>query len=167
MCIRDRITGSGPQDRDETILDHKPFAVIADHLSRNGIAVLRYDERGVGASSGEFAGATSADLATDVEAAIDRLKRRKDVDATRIILAGHSEGGLLAPMIASRRDDVAGVILLAPPGVNGAKIAVNQSRLIAEASGEADAKELEGQEKFLKIASVSYTHLTLPTICSV
>lgn len=146
------ITGSGPQDRDETILDHKPFAVIADHLSRKGIAVLRYDERGVGASSGEFSGATSADLATDVEAAIARLKRRKDIDPGKIILAGHSEGGLLAPMIAARNEDVAGVILLAPPGVNGAKIVVNQSRLIAEASGEADAKELEGQEKFLKIA---------------
>jgi len=146
------ITGSGPQDRDETIMDHKPFAVIADHLSRNGIAVLRYDERGVGASSGEFAGATSADLATDVDAAIEKLKRRKDVDSSSIILAGHSEGGLLAPMIASRRDDVAGIILLAPPGVNGAKIVINQSRLIAEASGEADQDEMAKQEKLLGIA---------------
>jgi pimeloyl-ACP methyl ester carboxylesterase len=146
------ITGSGPQDRDETIADHKPFAVIADHLSRRGIAVLRYDERGVGASEGEFNGATSADLATDVEAAIERLKRRKDINTNQIILAGHSEGGLLAPMIASRRDDVAGVILLAPPGVNGAKIVINQSRLIAEVTGSANQDELDKQERLLGIA---------------
>lgn len=146
------INGSGPQDRDETIADHKPFWVIADHLSRNGIAVLRYDERGVGKSTGEFAGATSADLATDVEAAIEFLKDRREVDPGKIILAGHSEGGLLAPMIAARNSDVAGTILLAPPGVNGMKIVLNQSRLIAEASGTADADELEKQEKILGIA---------------
>ncbi len=146
------INGSGPQDRDETIVGHKPFAVIADHLSRNGIVVLRYDERGVGDSSGQFQGATSADLATDVEAAIDFLKSQREVNASKIILCGHSEGGLLAPMIAARRDDVAGIVLLAPPGVNGMKIVLNQSRLIAEASGEADKEELEKQEKILDIA---------------
>lgn len=146
------INGSGPQDRDETIADHKPFWVIADHLSRNGIAVLRYDERGVGRSTGEFTGATSADLATDVEAAIEFLKVRREVNPDQIILAGHSEGGLLAPMIAARNSDVAGVILLAPPGVDGEQIVLNQSRLIAEASGGADADELEKQSKILTIA---------------
>ncbi|QEG20499.1 alpha/beta hydrolase family protein [Mariniblastus fucicola] len=146
------INGSGPQDRDESIADHKPFWVVADHLSRNGIAVFRYDERGVGRSTGTFEGATSADLATDVEAAIDYLKGRRDVDPTRIILIGHSEGGLLAPMIAARRDDVAGVVLLAPPGVNGVKVVINQSRLIAEASGTADEEELQMQEKILELA---------------
>ncbi len=146
------INGSGPQDRDETIADHKPFWVIADHLSRNGIAVLRYDERGVGKSTGQFTGATSADLATDVEAAIAFLKDRREVDPGKIILAGHSEGGLLAPMIAARNRDVAGAILLAPPGVNGMKIVLNQSRLIAEASGAADSDELDKQEKILGIA---------------
>ena len=146
------INGSGPQDRDETIADHKPFWVIADHLSRNGIAVLRYDERGVGKSTGEFTGATSVDLATDVEAAIEYLKNRREVNPNQIILVGHSEGGLLAPMIAARNSDVAGVILLAPPGVNGEQIVLNQSRLIAEASGGADADELEKQSKILTIA---------------
>ena len=146
------INGSGPQDRDQTILGHKPFWVIADHLSRHGIAVLRYDERGVGKSTGEFTGATSADLATDIDAAVDYVKGRREVNPEQVILAGHSEGGLLAPMVASRRDDVAGTILLAPPGVNGMEVVLNQSRLIAEASGQADEKELESQQKMLKLA---------------
>ena len=146
------INGSGPQDRDETIMDHKPFWVIADHLSRNGIAVLRFDERGVGRSTGKFEGATSADLATDVEAAIEYLKGRREVDPAKIILAGHSEGGLLAPMIAARNGDVAGTILLAPPGVNGMEVVRNQSRLIAETSGASDAEELDKQDKILAIA---------------
>ena len=145
------ITGSGPQDRDETILGHKPFAVIADHLTRNGVAVLRSDERGVGDSTGEFAGATSKDLATDIEAAIDFLKTRPEVDPSKIILIGHSEGGLLAPMIASRRSDVAGVVLMAPPGVNGEKVVINQSRRIAEKSGVSE-EELDEQEQILNIA---------------
>ncbi len=145
------ISGSGPQDRDETIADHRPFAVIADHLSRNGIAVFRYDERGVGASEGEFGSATSADLATDVEAAIDRLKGRRDVGSSKIILAGHSEGGLLAPMIASRRDDVDGIILLAAPAVNGAEIVLSQSRLIAATAGVSE-EELDRQGTILKAA---------------
>jgi pimeloyl-ACP methyl ester carboxylesterase len=146
------INGSGPQDRDETIAGHKPFAVIADHFSRNGIAVLRYDERGVGRSTGQFAGSTSEDLATDVEAAMEYLKTRDDVDPEKIILVGHSEGGLLAPMIASRRTDVAGLVLLAAPGINGEKIVFDQSRRIAQASGLYDEAELEKQEGMLKIA---------------
>ena len=146
------INGSGPQDRDETIVGHKPFWVIADHLSRQGIAVLRYDERGVGKSEGLFNSATSVDLATDVEAAIDFLKDRRGINPEQVILAGHSEGGMLAPMVASQRDDVAGTILLAPPGVNGAKVVMNQSRLIAKASGLADEEGLERQQKVLKIA---------------
>ena len=146
------INGSGPQDRDETIVGHKPFWVIADHLSRHGIAVLRYDERGVGRSEGLFKSATSVDLASDVEAAIDFLKDRRGINPEQIILAGHSEGGMLAPMVASQRDDVAGTILLAPPGVNGEKIVMNQSRLIAEASGQADKEGLDRQQAMLKIA---------------
>lgn len=111
------ISGSGPQDRDETIMEHKPFAVIADYLSRNGIAVLRVDDRGVGKTTGKFATATSADFANDVEAGIAYLKTREDVDANGIGLIGHSEGGLIAPMVASRNKDVRFIILLAAPGV--------------------------------------------------
>lgn len=146
------INGSGPQDRDETIAGHKPFAVLADHLSRNGVAVLRYDERGVGKSTGNFSVATSADLATDVEAAIVFLKTRDDIDAKKIVLIGHSEGGLLAPMVAARRDDIAGIVLLAAPGVNGEKIVFDQSRKIAQASGLFDAEELDKQDQMLRIA---------------
>ena len=129
------ISGSGPQDRDETIFGHKPFLVIADHLATQGFAVLRYDDRGTAKSTGDFAAATSEDFANDVEAVVDFLKTHKRVDPQRIILCGHSEGGIIAPMVASRRDDIAGVILMAGPGVNGRQISINQSRLISEASG--------------------------------
>ena len=146
------ITGSGPQDRDETIFSHKPFAVIADHLTRNEIAVLRYDERGVEKSTGVFSEANSADLATDVEAAIEFLKTNPNIDSEKIILAGHSEGGLIAPMIAAKRDDVAGVVLLAPPGVNGTKIVLDQSRRIAVANGAASKEDLDKLEQTNRIA---------------
>jgi hypothetical protein len=110
------ITGSGPQDRDETIFDHKPFAVIADHLTREGIAVLRVDDRGIGKTTGYFSKSTTADFANDVKAGIDYLKTRVDVDTNSIGLIGHSEGGLIAPMVASTRKDVHFIILLAGPG---------------------------------------------------
>ena len=129
------ISGSGPQDRDETIFEHKPFFVIADHLTKQGFAVIRYDERGVAKSTGEFSGATSFDFAQDVESVISWAKTQPKVDSKRIVLAGHSEGGLIAPMVASRNKDVAGVILLAGPGVSGAKIIQNQSRKIAAVAG--------------------------------
>jgi pimeloyl-ACP methyl ester carboxylesterase len=111
------ITGSGPQDRDETMLLHKPFAVMADHLTKKGFAVLRVDDRGVGKTTGDFATATTADFAKDVEAGIDFLKTEKEVDSNKIGLLGHSEGGMIAPMVASRRKDVKFIVLLAGPGV--------------------------------------------------
>jgi len=132
------ITGSGPQDRDESLAGHQPFLVIADHLTRQGLAVLRYDDRGVGESTGDFAVATSADFASDVRAAIRFLQTRKDIDAKRIGMIGHSEGGLIAPMVAAGPDgkSVAFSILLAPPTVNIADIIVHQSRLMGSALGE-------------------------------
>lgn len=132
------ISGSGPQDRDETIFGHKLFFVIADHLAKNGFAVLRYDDRGTAKSTGVFADATTADLANDVDAAVDYLKTQTKIDPKRIILCGHSEGGIIAPMVASRRDDIAGIILMAGPGVNGRQISLNQTKLIAKASGVPD-----------------------------
>lgn len=111
------ITGSGMQDRDESLMNHRPFAVIADYFSRRGIAVLRVDDRGMGKSTGNFTKATSADFANDVEAGINYLKTRTDVDSTQLGLLGHSEGGMIAPMVASRRPDVKFIILLAGPGV--------------------------------------------------
>ena len=136
------ISGSGPQDRDEAIMGHKPFLVLADHLTRAGIAVLRYDERGVGESTGQYAGATSADFASDAEAAMEFLKSRSDIPRNRIGLIGHSEGGLVAPMIAARRNDVAFVVMLAGPGVTGEEIIQNQTELISRKQGipEADMK---------------------------
>ena len=132
------ITGSGPQDRDETLLEHKPFLVIADHLTRRGIAVLRVDDRGVGGSTGSMATATSADFATDVHAGLDFLSERDDVDAARMGLIGHSEGGLIAPMVAAERSSVAFLVLLAGPGTDGATILDRQAALIARAGGASE-----------------------------
>lgn len=129
------ISGSGPQDRDETIFNHKPFAVIADYLTKNGVAVLRYDKRGVGKSTGSFMNATSADFAKDVEAGIEYLKTRDDIDFNSIGLIGHSEGGLIAPMIAASRKDIGFIILLAGPGVKITELMEQQSDDVLAASG--------------------------------
>jgi len=133
------ITGSGAQNRDEAIMGHRPFWVIADHLSRSGFAVLRCDDRGTGASTGDIASATSLDFAGDVAAQVDALIRRPDIDKKRIILAGHSEGGLIAPMVAAKNKKIAGIILLAGPGVTGEKIMLAQGELIGRAAGQDEA----------------------------
>ena len=136
------ITGSGPQNRDEEIFEHKPFAVIADYLTRNGIAVLRYDDRGVAESEGTQADATSADFATDVEAAVEFLKTQPQIDKKRIGLIGHSEGGMIAPMVASTSKDVATIVMLAGPGMVCNDLLALQSKLIGEAYG-LDEEKLE------------------------
>jgi len=133
------ISGSGPQDRNVEILGHKPFWVIADYLSENGIAVLRYDDRGFGKSSGDFNNSTSKDFASDVEAAIGFLKTQKNIDTKKIGLIGHSEGGLIAPMVASKsKNNVGFVIMLAGPGIMGKDILLLQQELIALANGESE-----------------------------
>ncbi|MXW18699.1 MAG: alpha/beta fold hydrolase [Gemmatimonadetes bacterium] len=129
------ISGSGPQDRDGAALGHRPFLVLADFLTRNGIAVLRYDDRGVGGSTGDFGAATSRDFASDALAAVAYLKSRDDVDPGRIGLAGHSEGGLIAPMVAVESPDVSYIVLMAAPGVLGERLAQAQTELISRASG--------------------------------
>ena len=129
------ISGSGPNDRDEMLLGHKPFLVLSDYLTRKGIAVLRYDKRGVGKSTGKYAAATTADFADDAEAALSYLKTRDGVDPRRMGLIGHSEGGAIAPMVAARNKDVAFVVLMAGTGVPGDQILVEQHRLIALAMG--------------------------------
>ncbi len=110
------ITGSGAQDRDETILGHKPFLVIADHLTRRGIAVLRVDDRGVGGSTENGPGETIDDHVGDVLAGVGFLKGRKDIDPAKIGLIGHSEGGMIAPLAANRSPDVAFIVLMAGNG---------------------------------------------------
>lgn len=138
------ITGSGPQDRDETLLGHKPFLVIADALTRAGVAVLRVDDRGTGKSTGSFAHATSADFARDALAGVHYLKTRSEIDASRIGLIGHSEGGIVAPMVAAGEGKgvIAFAVLIAPPGVALGDVIVHQSQLIAKAEGanETDRK---------------------------
>ena len=136
------ITGSGPQNRDEELMGHKPFLVIADYLTRNGIAVLRYDDRGVGKSQGNYLAATSADLATDAEAAFNFLKNEPYINNRLIGFAGHSEGGLIAPIVASTNPEVAFIISLAGPGVSGEEIINRQNLDISLASG-ADIKKVK------------------------
>jgi fermentation-respiration switch protein FrsA (DUF1100 family) len=138
------ITGSGPQDRDETLLGHKPFLVLADDLTRRGIVVLRVDDRGVGASTGNQATATS-----------DFLKGHRRIDPRRIGLIGHSEGGLIAPIVATRSPDVAFITLLAGTGVPGDRILSSQLILILKASGADEAtirRSSEAQTRYLAIA---------------
>lgn len=129
------IAGSGRADRNEALMGHRPFLVLSDHLTRRGIAVLRFDKRGVGESTGDFVAATSHDFASDVLAGVAYLKSRDDVDAAAIGLAGHSEGGLIGPMVAVASEDVSFLVLMAGPGVNGERILQGQRVLIARASG--------------------------------
>lgn len=129
------ISGSGAQDRDETIFEHKPFLVIADYLAKNGIAALRVDDRGVGGSEGNIRNATSEDFAGDVRAGINFLKTRKEINHQKIGLIGHSEGGLIAPIVASKSADVAFIILMAGPGINGEQILYEQNDLSLKAAG--------------------------------
>jgi len=143
------ITGSGPQNRDEELFGFKPFHLIADHLTRNGIAVLRFDDRGVGGSTGSVSEATTEDFARDVLAAVDFLKNRSDIDPERIGLIGHSEGGIVAPLASSMSDDVAFIVLVAGTSVPGAEILMEQGALIMRASGAAEA-DIEQQIAFQK-----------------
>ena len=129
------ISGSGPQNRNEELLDHKPFLVLSDYFTRNGIAVLRYDDRGTSESEGNFSTATSADFATDVEAALNYLRTRKEINKDQIGLISHSEGGMIAPMVASKSDKVAFLVLLAGTGIPGDKLLLLQNELIGKAYG--------------------------------
>ncbi len=145
------ITGSGPQDRDEMIMGHRPFLVIADYLTRLGVAVLRVDDRGVGKSTGKFQGATTADFSGDARAGVDFLKTRKDIDARQIGLIGHSEGATIAPMLAAQSDDIAFIVMLAGAGVTGEEILLEQRYLISRAMGvpEDMARRQDAMERFI------------------
>ena len=129
------ITGSGRQDRDETIFDHKPFAVIADYLTKKGFVVLRVDDRGAGKSTGDFSQSTTADFALDVEEHIHYAKTLSMVDPNKIGLLGHSEGGLIAPMVAAGNKSVAFVILMAGPGVPITALMASQNEMVLKSAG--------------------------------
>lgn len=132
------ISGSGPQNRDEELLGHKPFLVISDFLTRNGFAVLRYDDRGTASSQGDFKNATSEDFAADAEAAVQFLLSRKEIDHKKIGLIGHSEGGMIAPMVAAKSKNVAFIVLLAGPGIPIDSLMLIQQSLIEKAEGMSD-----------------------------
>ena len=133
------IAGSGPNGRDEEILGHKLFLVLSDYLTRQGIAVLRVDKRGVGHSTGAYDKATSLDFASDVKAGLAYLGTRSEIDHRHTGLIGHSEGGLVAPMVAADNPDVAFVVLMAGPGENGTKIMLQQGALILKAGGMSES----------------------------
>lgn len=148
------ISGSGPNDRDETLLGHKPFLVLSDYLTRKGVLVLRYDKRGVGKSTGKYSAATTADFADDAEAGLNYLKTRPEADAHHLGLIGHSEGGTIAPIVAARDKDVGFIVLMAGTGVPGDQILVEQHRLIALAMGmppEAVDKEVAQEKQFIAL----------------
>lgn len=147
------ITGSGGEDRNEEIFGHKPFLVIADFLTKNGIAVLRFDDRGIGESTGNQSTGTSEDFVRDVLAGVDYLKSRKEINHSKIGLIGHSEGGMIAPMAAVKSQDVNFIILMAGTGIAGDSILILQSELIQRAEGMPE----EEIQKSLKVQSEIYS----------
>ncbi|MEY3049783.1 MAG: hypothetical protein RL365_1821 [Bacteroidota bacterium] len=156
------ITGSGPQDRNEEILGHRPFLVLADRLTLSGYGVLRMDDRGTGKSEGVFNGATSKDFVTDIESAIAFVKTLTYIDTQKIILMGHSEGGMIANMVASKHPEVYGVISLAGPGVLGSILLREQQLLISKAMGtsEKGLKQIESFcDSFYPLLTVDSMHL--------
>ncbi len=132
------VTGSGPQNRNEEIFNHKPFLVLADYLTRKGIAVLRYDDRGAGESTGDLSRSTIEDFAGDAYAGFLYLREQGEIDPDKIGILGHSEGGIVAPLLAARYRDIAFIVMLAGPGLPGDEILCLQNRAIAKASGISD-----------------------------
>jgi pimeloyl-ACP methyl ester carboxylesterase len=148
------LSGSGAQDRNESIVGHRPFLVLADHLTRQGIAVLRFDDRGVGGSEGDVSSATTRDFAADALAAVAFLKSRPEVDAGKIGLIGHSEGALVGPLAAVESEDIAFLVLLAAPGLPGEEIIYLQSAALVRVMGadeEAIAASRESQQRMFAI----------------
>ena len=146
------VSGSGPQNRDESLgggIAIRPFRLLADGLTRAGVAVLRYDDRGVGESTGDFATATTFDFASDAEAAIDYLLTRDDINPNEIGLLGHSEGGLVAAMLGASNEELDFIISLAGPGVSGRDVLLLQNQLIMEAE-EATQEQIDLQLEFVE-----------------
>ncbi len=129
------ISGSGPQNRDEEILGHKPFAVIADHLTRNGFIVLRVDDRGTAESTGNYNRATSLDFVDDIQYGLNYLKKREDVDTGKIGMLGHSEGAMIAQIIAAKRNDIDFMVLLAGPGIKTIDLMTEQNLAVFKTMG--------------------------------
>ena len=145
------ISGSGQQNRDEEIMGHRPFAVLSDHLVRQGIAVLRYDDRGVGSSTGDIASATTLDFADDAEAIFSRLRKDRRIDSRRIGLIGHSEGAAIAAIVASRNSKVKFIVMMAGQGCNGADILLQQNESLLTLKG-VDSAALSKRLDFMQQA---------------
>lgn len=148
------ITGSGAQDRNETIMEHRPFLVIADYLTRRGTAVLRVDDRGVGGTTGNLASSTTEDLAGDVLTGVEFLKNQPEIDGQRIGLIGHSEGGIIAPIVAAKTSDISFIVLLAGTGLTGEEILYKQSELIDRAMGATEEELKQSREFSEKIYTI-------------
>jgi alpha-beta hydrolase superfamily lysophospholipase len=142
------ITGSGKQNRDEEMLRHKPFLVLSDYLTKKGIAVLRFDDRGAGESTGDYTKASTIDFTRDVQAGVDYLKTRKEINKSKIGLIGHSEGGVIAPMIAGNSKDIDFIVLLAAPGLRGDKLLLLQKEILERQFGVPESDIQKNQEIF-------------------
>jgi len=129
------VTGSGPQDRDEKILGHRPFLVLSDYLTRLGIAVLRFDDRGIGESEGDFTTATTMDFTLDAQAAVEYLVSQEYTAVGNMGILGHSEGGYIAPMVADMNEEIDFIILMAGPGIIGSEVILTQTKAIMQAQG--------------------------------
>jgi hypothetical protein len=148
------ITGSGQQNRNEEIAGHRPFLVLSDYLTRQGIAVLRVDDRGIGGSTGNVSQDTTEDFAGDVLTGVEYLKSRKEINPSRIGLIGHSEGGLIAPLVAVKSPDIAFIVLMAAPGVTGEEILYMQSERIARAEGASNETIAQNEALMRRMYSV-------------
>jgi uncharacterized protein len=158
------ISGYGPQNRDGEWIGHKPFLIIADHLTRLGFAVLRYDDRGAGKSGGDYHASTSLDFATDVESAVKFLKSRVDIDSNRIGLIGHSDGAMIAPIVATRSNDIGVIVMLAGPGINVGELMVKRQEMIERKLGKTEAdvqKSVKYMERLINIITTADNDETL------
>jgi pimeloyl-ACP methyl ester carboxylesterase len=155
------VSGSGPQNRNEELMGHKPFLVIADYLTRNGIAVLRYDDRGTAESTGDFNKATSLDFSNDAEAAFLFLQQQKKIIPSKVGIIGHSEGGMIAPMVAARNPEVGFVVLLAGPGIPIDQLLALQIQKVSEAEGnKIDEKEIQLSKEIYAILKANVSNET-------
>lgn len=134
------VSGSGPQDRNSEVFGHKPFLVLSDYLTRNGIAVLRYDDRGVGKSTGDFSAATSADFALDAESAFEFIINQPSINSKLVGIIGHSEGGMIAPMVAANNKEISFVVMIAGPAIPIDELLVAQTKAITQSTGASEAE---------------------------
>lgn len=146
------VSGSGLQNRDEEILGHKPFLVLSDYLTRNGIAVIRYDDRGFGKSTGDVENATTYDLSLDAESVVKFIRNDKRLKDMKIGIIGHSEGGVIAPMVAARNSDVDFVVMLAGPAIEMSNLLARQNYDVIKSSGQSE----EIAKQYSKLALEAY-----------